>query len=125
MSAGRRCHYCHRPNPTTRDHVIPRSRGGPDEAWNLVPACSRCNLRKADRTYEEFTGKPRLPRQCVEAGFPTTENFLRRHRIAQGAIIADRPIAVPTRDRLSTDYRSHPAFVADMRPGARRPKGGW
>jgi 5-methylcytosine-specific restriction enzyme A len=40
------------PRSCTLDHVIPRSRGGPDEEWNLVLACYRDNKRKADRPIE-------------------------------------------------------------------------
>jgi hypothetical protein len=31
------------------EHVVPRSRGGLTEFWNLAWACPSCNLRKADR----------------------------------------------------------------------------
>lgn len=48
----RRCAYCGLP-PTTRDHVMPRSRGGSDDSSNLVWACNRCNARKNNRTPEE------------------------------------------------------------------------
>lgn len=37
----------------TRDHVLPRSRKGPDTWENVVAACQRCNSYKADRTPEE------------------------------------------------------------------------
>jgi 5-methylcytosine-specific restriction endonuclease McrA len=37
----------------SRDHVMPRSRGGEDTWENCVTACKRCNQRKADRTPEE------------------------------------------------------------------------
>ncbi|MCS6971128.1 MAG: HNH endonuclease [Planctomycetota bacterium] len=37
----------------TRDHVIPRSRGGPDTLANVVTACRACNARKGDRTPSE------------------------------------------------------------------------
>jgi len=37
----------------TRDHVIPRSRGGPDTLTNIVAACRLCNFRKDDRTPDE------------------------------------------------------------------------
>lgn len=43
----------------TFDHVIPRSRGGPSTWMNIVPACRRCNERKADRTPSE-AGMPLL-----------------------------------------------------------------
>lgn len=50
---GRACVYCGRP-ATTVDHVIPRSRGGPNAQWNLVPACKECNHEKGSLTAEEF-----------------------------------------------------------------------
>jgi len=34
------------------DHVIPLSKGGPTEEWNLVPACRRCNSTKRDHSEE-------------------------------------------------------------------------
>lgn len=40
------CHYCgdYVPLPRgTRDHVVPRSFGGPGFLWNLVYACETCN----------------------------------------------------------------------------------
>ncbi len=57
---GYSCQYCgrHRKDlghreSLTRDHVIPISRGG-DSGWlNVVTACSRCNLRKANRLPSE------------------------------------------------------------------------
>lgn len=43
------CHYCReygRKKNLTRDHIIPRSRGGRTDPSNLVWACSPCNFRK-------------------------------------------------------------------------------
>lgn len=58
------CHHCgapgkilghtgHRGGPTKLaefthqiDHILPWSRGGTNDASNLVPSCRRCNLRK-------------------------------------------------------------------------------
>lgn len=37
----------------TRDHVLPRSRGGRDILSNVVAACCACNSRKGDRTPDE------------------------------------------------------------------------
>jgi 5-methylcytosine-specific restriction endonuclease McrA len=60
------CQYCGtRVSMTTgtRDHVIPRSRGGPDIMQNVVTACRACNVRKDDRMLEEvgmsLTSRPR------------------------------------------------------------------
>lgn len=58
---GERCAYCLRTRRElhaaglrlTRDHVHPRSRGGPDTWENVVSACQACNCRKGARTPEE------------------------------------------------------------------------
>lgn len=50
------CQYCGRafPKPDlTIDHVIPSSRGGTDTWENLVLACVKCNVKKANRTPDE------------------------------------------------------------------------
>ncbi|MBN8526645.1 MAG: HNH endonuclease [Planctomycetes bacterium] len=45
----------------TRDHVMPRSRGGPDLLSNVVTACRACNTRKGDRTPTESGMHPKHP----------------------------------------------------------------
>jgi len=50
------CLYCglsYRRSELSRDHVMPRSRGGVDTWENCVTACRRCNHAKDDRTPEE------------------------------------------------------------------------
>lgn len=42
------------------DHVIPRSRGGTNDAGNVVTACEDCNRRKSDRTLDEWIAQPSL-----------------------------------------------------------------
>ncbi len=37
----------------TRDHVVPRARGGVDTLSNVVASCKPCNGTKADRTPEQ------------------------------------------------------------------------
>ena len=66
------CQYCgrHRRDlgyreSLTRDHIRPISRGG-DNGWtNVVTACSKCNLKKADRLLGEcglqLLSRPREP----------------------------------------------------------------
>jgi 5-methylcytosine-specific restriction endonuclease McrA len=62
---GHRCAYCRR-SAATVDHILPRSRGGPDTWENLVACCVRCNHLKGDRTPEEMGWSlhavPRTPR---------------------------------------------------------------
>lgn len=47
------CVYCGSRKDLTLDHVLPKSRGGKNEWNNLVTSCSKCNVKKADRTPEE------------------------------------------------------------------------
>jgi 5-methylcytosine-specific restriction endonuclease McrA len=50
------CLYCggeYLDRDLTRDHVMPRSRGGNDVWDNVVAACRRCNHRKGDRLAHE------------------------------------------------------------------------
>ena len=44
-----RCQYCGSARHLTVDHVVPRSRGGPDTWDNLVTSCAPCNRKKGDR----------------------------------------------------------------------------
>lgn len=78
------CHYCgtrlRRDVDDTRDHIIPRSLGGPNTQWNRVPACVKCNWNKRSKTYEEFTGKSELPEQVQAMGFRTTAQFVEMMR---------------------------------------------
>lgn len=50
------CAYCgnvYTHGKLTRDHVHPKSKGGPDVWQNVVTACRGCNQRKDDRTPEQ------------------------------------------------------------------------
>jgi len=37
----------------TKDHIYPRSKGGPDEMDNLQPMCWPCNLRKGNNVVQK------------------------------------------------------------------------
>jgi len=57
---GYQCQYCGRHRSQlgyreslTRDHITPISRGGDNRWANVVTACSKCNLNKADRLLRE------------------------------------------------------------------------
>ncbi len=54
---GHLCIYCggsFSPRDLTRDHVIPKSRGGKDDWTNVVTSCRSCNQRKGARTPAEW-----------------------------------------------------------------------
>ncbi len=48
------CVYCGSPAEHL-DHVVAISKGGPDAAHNLLPACAPCNLSKSDKSLAEWT----------------------------------------------------------------------
>jgi 5-methylcytosine-specific restriction endonuclease McrA len=49
------CFYCgDLVEVPTREHQMPRSRGGADSGENIVTACKSCNFRKGSMTAEEF-----------------------------------------------------------------------
>lgn len=57
------CVYCGRRTPDVEaDHLIPKSRGGPDILHNLVAACPQCNRRKGDRQLHETEMRLRFGR---------------------------------------------------------------
>lgn len=53
LAANPFCHWCDKPldkSTATADHLIPLSRGGPNEDWNIVIACLKCNKMRGDST---------------------------------------------------------------------------
>ena len=48
------CVYCGRTGANTRDHIIPRSKGGTDAPENIVECCQECNSAKCDRELADF-----------------------------------------------------------------------
>ena len=50
------CAYCgstHSISGLSRDHILPRSKGGKDSWTNCVTACMKCNHTKSDSTIQE------------------------------------------------------------------------
>lgn len=51
------CHYCGNliaKSRITRDHKIPKSKGGSGGKENIVPACRSCNTEKGSMMYIEY-----------------------------------------------------------------------
>ena len=75
------CQYCGSgSDPLSIDHVVPRSRGGPDSWENVTTACLSCNVRKGNRTPRE-AGMPlrQEPRRPL-----STLSFEARRRMGNG-----------------------------------------
>lgn len=55
------CTYCLTPfseeNPPTRDHVLPKSKGGEKGYDNIVASCRRCNLLKGGQFWKPKIGR--------------------------------------------------------------------
>ncbi|MEM6972539.1 MAG: HNH endonuclease [Pseudomonadota bacterium] len=62
------CQYCGATGELTFDHVVPRSRGGQTTWENVVAACSRCNLKKANMTLRQAGMSLSRPPYRPEAG---------------------------------------------------------
>lgn len=81
------CMYCGQKfplNQLTRDHVLPKSRGGRDVYENLVIACKCCNNRKGSRTPEE-AGMPLL-------AVPFKPTFCEFLALANHNVLADQMV---------------------------------
>lgn len=51
------CAYCGKEvslKKITRDHVIPKSKGGANAVENILPACKSCNQSKGDMNLDDF-----------------------------------------------------------------------
>jgi len=83
-----RCVYCGAnmhgaaPADLTLDHVRPKSRGGSNEASNLVTACKSCNCARQDGAIDRHTRKT-IRRQ-------TRRQLGRYLRLAKNLIAEDR-----------------------------------
>ena len=61
-----RCVYCRKVTKNlTKDHVVPKAKGGTKCASNIVMACRPCNLAKADRTPAEWARDILEFRKCA------------------------------------------------------------
>jgi predicted restriction endonuclease len=48
------CAYCGSDENLTLDHIIPKSKGGPDKVTNIVCACKECNECKGQQFWSEW-----------------------------------------------------------------------
>jgi 5-methylcytosine-specific restriction endonuclease McrA len=68
---GHKCVYCGNSKQLTIDHLIPKSKGGKNTWENLVTCCSKCNVKKGDKTIEQaglrLLKKPYEPDIFIEA----------------------------------------------------------
>ena len=75
------CQYCYEKIPysqATKDHAIPKSKGGTNDDFNLVLACRECNNRK-DSIYPfyDINGKEVKPKKLQSFAFVPDVNNIR------------------------------------------------
>jgi len=66
------CHWCgRRAGPSVKlevDHIVPVSKGGTDDRWNLVPACRECNRSKGNQLLDEGVDREALDKLMESLG---------------------------------------------------------
>lgn len=51
------------PSTVTTEHVVPKSKGGPDSTENYIPLCGTCNSARGNMSYNEwFKRHPEMPK---------------------------------------------------------------
>ena len=85
---GARCVWCGRAFgpllPPTREHLVPRVKGGPSWLENEVPACRRCNAERGHRGVVEWLD------ECERRGWLPDEAAITRSLAALERVIAER-----------------------------------
>jgi hypothetical protein len=80
------CAYCGTSERLSIDHVLPLSKGGLDEACNIVPACRSCNCSKNASEIEHwYRSQP----------FFTEERWLRIQRQCPLSVVGQVSLALP------------------------------
>jgi hypothetical protein len=108
------CFFCGEtllPEWATLDHEVPRSDGGPDEEWNCLLACRRCNRRKGARPIEVCISPLRRA-----AGLYAMHEAIRRGLIATAEGDSQNSQNLRTSDRLRTQQARQPGTSAAPAP---------
>jgi 5-methylcytosine-specific restriction endonuclease McrA len=50
------------------DHIVPVSKGGTDDRWNLVPACRECNRSKGNQLLDDGVDREALDKLMESLG---------------------------------------------------------
>ena len=118
---GMRCWWCSQQlrydmgwqNSVTREHVVPVSLGGPNEYWNLVAACYRCNTMRGTTPQAEWERVARTLRPDHRLADEARRAYLKQKRRARARAISAPVQLQPTPwQRLQEFvYRSGAALV--------------
>ena len=119
-----RCYYCNDPFGSfaedklpTKDHVVPRGKGGANSWHNIVIACLRCNNQKGDLSLDDFlliiAGEGLRPRSKTLGRFAPSETTRRQLLIANLAAtnpsrLKAHPIFGPDKVAVSNNHHENP-----------------
>ncbi|WP_294311135.1 HNH endonuclease signature motif containing protein [uncultured Sphingomonas sp.] len=78
------------------DHIVPRSRGGTNDLWNLQALCSLCNVQKLDRDETDFHAAHKQVRHSHE-GCGVCDQLAASDDPLTGAVTVDGSLAVAPR----------------------------
>lgn len=73
-------------NSASIEHVVPRSCEGPNEYWNKVSACARCNFDRGVEPAEQFAMRARhfsVDRGLTEQAFNMVKKAKRKAKLEQ------------------------------------------
>jgi len=77
-----KCCYCERPftvkNFGTKEHIVPKSKGGTDRLSNLRPCCFECNQLKSDLDLNQFKANAWVIIKILNRTFTMNENDLKK-----------------------------------------------
>ena len=93
-----------------RDHIIPASRGGGDDARNCLVVCKPCNLAKSDRTPSEWKPKG-LPELVYELEAKLLRLYAMKDRSKRGP--KGELESIPDCEAEDYDYWHHRNFHND------------
>lgn len=110
---GGRCLYCLSTEKLEPDHIIPRSKGGSDEIWNLVTSCKKCNALRQNKDIHIFiSSNPRktdIQRVLDTLSLRVAETLQETEKETDKEVDKETDKAIPVADGLSEKiYLAYP-----------------
>lgn len=114
------CEVCASTDDITKDHWIPRSKGGTSDRWNAVRLCEKCNKDKGDTLPEVWLkDKPKIlakiTKRLVSQGLQIDEGG--RQTEVLGRQIDNQTLSKPLEEKNSNDAGEIPLRNMDMADG--------
>ena len=92
------CIYCGSKENLTTEHILPKSRGGPDIPDNVIKACRKCNLEKGSKRMYEWKGLENINEHSRIAEGKYLKLLYKLHKKRNTLNISDTAILCPKCD---------------------------